>query len=799
MNIKKNILEIKNSEVSCSTKAEVEANENEIPSNDKKNVESDVFCKNNELLNMKNQEEEEKLDKENDDKSIIIPTQIPVMPKSNLDIKKINKGKATTDENLYVNTSNNKDDTKNIFKNTKEVNKDDFIDLKIKDTKNIVKITPKPVVQSDEDSDEIDEYESSDNDENIENTQYHDSLSCSFLSDIESEHELDNKKKENISDNNKEKNKKQDENYKQEQFYKLKKTMNELLLTHEKKKNEQNKPKNIDSNDNDNELLDKNDSIIFTNINEIKEEYDENNIKSRQKEKKENKNENIKVNVKNSQKYIKESIDKDDNDLEDIYSSYEVEDTKIKLNNSDDNNCNKEEDIKKYNLLFLDDLDQESQSLFEKLEELEQRQNSLQKLLKDQSLTLEKEEKNIDQFILNNNNNGSIITKLDDESYYNKKIDSHIQKAIEALRKISDPNNKHLLNKENYENNNEEINTKNSDEKSHEYLSTNNSLVHSGYDFNNLLNNKLNTKIYREVSTLITNNEKYPYFLLQLFRLCNKIKNENQWQKLLILLENLIDGDINSQSSNEYEDNNNNDNSLINSNDLLLNKNYNKDINNYYKAHIDNNKNHCNHYILNNEKNVSFEKMYDQLNDELDKILLKDNNEVKNINLDNKHKNKNDNENTINIEQKNKTNDNINDDISNSKEIYNFENKKKSMLQLENELKKLLQLQKEQIEYKTKIEKQLNEQKKMLEIKNLFEYKKKEHAEQLSLTKKLINQGNKDLKEDNKKEISASEEAKNFLADNNDTFNYIFDELIKSKNVLAGNENEGISPDDPIW
>lgn len=73
-----------------------------------------------------------------------------------------------------------------------------------------------------------------------------------------------------------------DENYKQEQFYKLKKTMNELLLTHEKKKNEQNKPKNIDGNDNDNELLDKNDSIIFTNINEIKEEYDENNIKSRQ-------------------------------------------------------------------------------------------------------------------------------------------------------------------------------------------------------------------------------------------------------------------------------------------------------------------------------------------------------------------------------------------------------------------------------------------------------------------------------------------------------------------------------------
>lgn len=65
------------------------------------------------------------------------------------------------------------------------------------------------MVQSDEDSDEIDEYESSDNDENIENTQYHDSLSCSFLSDIESEHELDNKKKENISDNNKEKNKKQ--------------------------------------------------------------------------------------------------------------------------------------------------------------------------------------------------------------------------------------------------------------------------------------------------------------------------------------------------------------------------------------------------------------------------------------------------------------------------------------------------------------------------------------------------------------------------------------------------------------
>jgi len=70
--------------------------------------------------------------------------------------------------------------------------------MKIKDSNNTIEITPKPVIQSDEDSDEVDEYESSYNDENSDEEEkkdvhhFSDPLSYAFItSDIESEHEID--------------------------------------------------------------------------------------------------------------------------------------------------------------------------------------------------------------------------------------------------------------------------------------------------------------------------------------------------------------------------------------------------------------------------------------------------------------------------------------------------------------------------------------------------------------------------------------------------------------------------------
>jgi len=93
------------------------------------------------------------------------------------------------------------------MKNTiNPISSDGFIELKIKDNNNVIEITPKPLIQSDEDSDEFDEYESSDNEDNRDeeeegekknNTiQYPNSMSYAFIeSDIETEHELnkDNK------------------------------------------------------------------------------------------------------------------------------------------------------------------------------------------------------------------------------------------------------------------------------------------------------------------------------------------------------------------------------------------------------------------------------------------------------------------------------------------------------------------------------------------------------------------------------------------------------------------------------
>jgi len=70
--------------------------------------------------------------------------------------------------------------------------------MKIKDSSNAVGITPKPLIQSDEDSDEVDEYESSDNEENSDEEEnkdihhYSDPVSYTFMtSNIESEHEMD--------------------------------------------------------------------------------------------------------------------------------------------------------------------------------------------------------------------------------------------------------------------------------------------------------------------------------------------------------------------------------------------------------------------------------------------------------------------------------------------------------------------------------------------------------------------------------------------------------------------------------
>jgi hypothetical protein len=284
------------------------------------------------------------------------------------------------------------------------------------------------------------------------------------------------------------------------------------------------------------------------------------------------------------------------------------------------------------------------------------------------------------------------------------------------------------------DNNFEEKN--NSDNKTNQFenLEQNNSLIHSGYDLNNLLNNKLNTKIYREVSTLITKNEKYPYFLLQLFRLCNEIKNEKQWQKLLILLENVVDENadksivnesnralFNINNNNNYNNNNNNNK---NEQPVIDPNKKNLKLSNNYKvlSNEDNIDDNCNndYKISNANKNKNFmisEKIYDQFYNELDEALKDNNNKMKNSSKNSKIIVKNIITTANEKEIKNIYN---NDDgmyikdlsTINLSEKEDFENKKESMMQLERELKKLLQLQKEQIEYKKKIEKQLEEQKK---------------------------------------------------------------------------------------
>ena len=114
-----------------------------------------------------------------------------------------------------------------------------------------------------------------------------------------------------------------------------------------------------------------------------------------------------------------------------------MENENNKLNNNNENLEPTSKIMNKYNLLSLDNLDEESQSLFKKLEELNQRQNSLQKLLKNQSLTIENDKKNIVQFTLDNDNNRTpVMKKSKVPNDHNDKIDIHVQKAIEGIINI---------------------------------------------------------------------------------------------------------------------------------------------------------------------------------------------------------------------------------------------------------------------------------------------------------------------------------------------------------------------------
>jgi len=58
--------------------------------------------------------------------------------------------------------------------------------------------------------------------------------------------------------------------------------MNELLLAHEKKKNEKKNFNNHNENNNTEKITDKDDSIIFTNINNIKKQYEKVGIEDKQ-------------------------------------------------------------------------------------------------------------------------------------------------------------------------------------------------------------------------------------------------------------------------------------------------------------------------------------------------------------------------------------------------------------------------------------------------------------------------------------------------------------------------------------
>jgi len=84
-------------------------------------------------------------------------------------------------------------------------------------------------------------------------------------------------------------------------------------------------------------------------------------------------------------------------------------------------------------------------------------------------------------------------------------------------------------------------------------------------------------------------------------------------------------------------------------------------------------------------------------------------------------------------------------------------------------------------------------------MKEFYENKKKEYNKQLNLVEKKNNKDQQKLEKGNEREKNIIKDAEIFLSDNNDSLNYIFDELINSKNILAGDENEGISPDNPIW
>jgi len=84
-----------------------------------------------------------------------------------------------------------------------ETKDNEFSEINTKNKNNVVEITSKPLIQSDEDSDEVDEYESSDNDEvcendngKIDNMKYHNSLLYGVLnSNIDSEHESNDGKR----------------------------------------------------------------------------------------------------------------------------------------------------------------------------------------------------------------------------------------------------------------------------------------------------------------------------------------------------------------------------------------------------------------------------------------------------------------------------------------------------------------------------------------------------------------------------------------------------------------------------
>ena len=213
-------------------------------------------------------------------------------------------------------------------------------------------------------------------------------------------------------------------NKKQEELKKLRKYMDYLKeyanIFNQKYHDEVENNKNEEKDNNESlskELtnnVDNNSDKEGSKLNIIKE----NNEKKLEKaEKNENKNTN----------------DENDNDLEDIYSSYDMNKSGNK-NESNNKNNTITKDRNKYGLSYLDDLDQESQNLFEKLEELEQRQISLRKVLKSQSLSIEKEEKNIDQFINNELTNKEDNNNDDENNNPNEiSIDSHIQEAIEGI------------------------------------------------------------------------------------------------------------------------------------------------------------------------------------------------------------------------------------------------------------------------------------------------------------------------------------------------------------------------------